>query len=86
MSIRNIGRDLDFQFDHVFGDNCTQEQIFDSVKHVVEGVMEGFNGSLLAYGQVSSVTRVASSLVVHTVSQWPSRESGNVADSFSSRL
>lgn len=52
VSIRNIGRDLDFQFDHVFGDNCTQDQVFDSVKHVVEGVMEGFNGSLLAYGQV----------------------------------
>jgi hypothetical protein len=30
----------------------SRRQLFDSVKHVVTGVMEGFNGSLFAYGQV----------------------------------
>lgn len=56
VAIRNIGRDLDFQFDHVFGESSTQEQIFGAVRHVVQGVMEGFNGSLLAYGQVSPLS------------------------------
>lgn len=45
---------MDFRFDRVFHNNCTQKDIFESVAHVVQGVLEGFNGSLMAYGQTSS--------------------------------
>lgn len=45
---------MEFRFDRVFHNNCTQKDIFDSVAHVVQGVLEGFNGSLMAYGQTSS--------------------------------
>jgi hypothetical protein len=50
--IRNIGRDVDFQFDNVHGTTAQQIDIFNSVSHVIEGILDGYNGSLLAYGQV----------------------------------
>lgn len=34
--------------------NATQAEIFDEVKTIVDSVMEGFNGTILAYGQTSS--------------------------------
>ena len=44
-----------FKFDGVFDMHSTQRQVFDeSVKPIVASVMEGFNGSILAYGQTSS--------------------------------
>lgn len=45
---------MDFSFDRVFNATSTQADVFSSVKHVVSGVMEGYNGTLLAYGQTSS--------------------------------
>lgn len=44
-----------YNFDGVFNHTTTQENIFEkSVKSIVEGVMEGFNGTVFAYGQTSS--------------------------------
>lgn len=43
-----------FTFDKVFGENSTQEQIFDEVRGVVGAVMDGFNGAVMAYGQTSA--------------------------------
>ena len=43
-----------FYFDKVFLPDTTQSTIYDSVEHIVSGVMSGFNGTLLAYGQTSS--------------------------------
>jgi len=43
-----------FSFDKMFGFDTTQEQIFNDVKGVVEAVMDGINGTILAYGQTSS--------------------------------
>lgn len=46
---------LHFTFDRVFNPSSTQEEIYEfSAKHVVESVMQGFNGTILAYGQTSS--------------------------------
>ena len=46
---------LTFNFDRVFPPSSTQEEIYEfSAKHVVESVMQGFNGTILAYGQTSS--------------------------------
>jgi len=39
----------------VFDYNTTQVQIFDySARHIVDSVLEGFNGTIFAYGQTSS--------------------------------
>jgi kinesin family protein 5 len=43
-----------FTFDKIFGIGATQSQIFDAVSGIVDSVMEGFNGTILAYGQTSS--------------------------------
>jgi kinesin family protein 5 len=43
-----------FKFDKVFGKDSTQIQVFDEVKGVVDSVMSGFNGTILAYGQTSA--------------------------------
>ena len=40
--------------DKIFGVDTTQSQLFESVEGVVDSVMEGFNGTILAYGQTSS--------------------------------
>ena len=46
---------LHFTFDRIFNPSSTQEEIYEySAKHVVESVMQGFNGTVLAYGQTSS--------------------------------
>ena len=43
-----------FNFDKVFGADCTQMDIYTEVKTVVDSVMSGFNGTIMAYGQTSA--------------------------------
>lgn len=51
-----------FTFDAVFGPAATQRQIYDAcAARVVESVLEGYNGTIFAYGQVGrDVTYVLS--------------------------
>lgn len=55
VNIRTPERMLDFAFDRVFTESSTQADVYKSVRHVVLAVMEGFNGTLLTYGQVRLV-------------------------------
>ncbi|XP_016302313.1 kinesin heavy chain-like [Sinocyclocheilus anshuiensis] len=42
-------------FDRVFPPNTTQEQVYDTcAKQIVKDVLEGYNGTIFAYGQTSS--------------------------------
>jgi kinesin family protein 5 len=44
-----------FQFDRAFSFETVQSEIFEvAAKPVVESVLEGFNGTIFAYGQTSS--------------------------------
>lgn len=44
-----------FNFDRTFDMNSTQEEVYTySAKPVVDGVLEGFNGTVFAYGQTAS--------------------------------
>ncbi|CDS09939.1 hypothetical protein LRAMOSA02616 [Lichtheimia ramosa] len=44
-----------FTFDHVFGTDSTQEQVFSSVaSKLVDRFIDGYNVTILAYGQTSS--------------------------------
>ncbi|CAG8557098.1 10197_t:CDS:2, partial [Acaulospora colombiana] len=44
-----------YTFDHVFGPEAIQKDIYDrSVKNMVDKFLEGFNVTILAYGQTSS--------------------------------
>lgn len=52
VNVRTPERVLDFSFDRVFTASATQADVYASVRHVVLGVMDGFNGTLLTYGQV----------------------------------
>ena len=46
---------LDFTFDRVYGPDVKQEEIFESAaKPIVNGAMEGYNGTLFVYGQTGS--------------------------------
>lgn len=46
---------LKFNFDRVFDMNTNQKEVFqDAGLEIVESVLEGFNGTVLAYGQTSS--------------------------------
>ena len=52
---QNIGGNAKFNFDQVFNSNAPQALIYEqAVKPIVLGVMEGFNGTVFAYGQTSS--------------------------------
>jgi kinesin family member 21 len=52
--IRAGGESL-FSFDYVFGDDCTQDNIYDDcVSDLLEAAFEGFNATILAYGQTGS--------------------------------
>ncbi|KAM4606036.1 kinesin-1 heavy chain-like [Polymixia lowei] len=44
-----------YYFDRVFGSNTTQEQFYNAVaQKIVKDVLEGYNGTIFAYGQTSS--------------------------------
>ncbi|KDO20679.1 hypothetical protein SPRG_13431 [Saprolegnia parasitica CBS 223.65] len=44
-----------FTFDNVFGEDSTQQEVFEAVaKPVVADVLEGYNATIFAYGQTSS--------------------------------
>ena len=44
-----------FQFDRVFTTSATQEAVYNTTaKPVVYSVLDGFNGTVFAYGQTSS--------------------------------
>ncbi|KAG2229347.1 hypothetical protein INT48_004098, partial [Thamnidium elegans] len=44
-----------FSFDHVFGTNSTQEEIFSALgENLIRKFVEGYNITILAYGQTSS--------------------------------
>lgn len=46
---------INYNFDTVFDPKSKQEDVYDcAVKPIVESVLEGFNGSIMAYGQTSS--------------------------------
>lgn len=55
----------DFFFDSVFDANVTQKHIYDvCASGVVESVLNGYNGTIFAYGQV--IQLYLKSCVVHT--------------------
>ncbi|KAM9860980.1 kinesin-like protein KIF18A [Aulostomus maculatus] len=48
---KKANKDLKFVFDHVFGEDSTQVDIFENTtKGVIDGVMNGFNCTVFAYG------------------------------------
>uniref|UniRef100_A0A8P4GKY1 Kinesin-like protein n=1 Tax=Dicentrarchus labrax TaxID=13489 RepID=A0A8P4GKY1_DICLA len=48
---KRANKDLKFVFDHVFGEDSTQVDIFENTtKVVLDGVMNGFNSTVFAYG------------------------------------
>lgn len=51
-TINNTKLEHQFKFDKIFDSTCSQEEIFDTVKEVVQGALEGYNGTIFAYGQV----------------------------------
>jgi len=45
----------DFTFDAVFDENATQQMLFDDTAlEIVDSVMDGFNGTIFAYGQTGA--------------------------------
>ena len=48
------GANNDFKFDRVFGQDSTQESVFDEVKNFVQSALDGYNVSLLASGQTGA--------------------------------
>lgn len=46
---------LTFTYDYIFTPESTQEDVFDiSAKPIIEDVIQGFNGTIFAYGQTAS--------------------------------
>ena len=42
------------EFDRVFGENTSQEVVYESVRSAVGNVLKGYNASILAYGQTNT--------------------------------
>ncbi|XP_018423053.1 PREDICTED: kinesin-like protein KIF18B [Nanorana parkeri] len=48
---RRKGKDLKFIFDHVFGEQSRQQEVFEhTTKPIIDGVLNGYNCSVFAYG------------------------------------
>jgi hypothetical protein len=41
-------------YDRVFGDNATQEDVFDDTRYLVQSAVDGYNVCIFAYGQTGS--------------------------------
>ena len=51
----SVGEPLKFSFDYIFGPSAMQKEVYEvAAKPIVEAVMQGFNGTVFAYGQTSS--------------------------------
>lgn len=49
------GKQRDFYFDYVFGDDTTQDQVYDKLaRPIVNDVLRGYNGTIFAYGQTGT--------------------------------
>lgn len=49
-----LGADKAFTYDYVFDVSSSQAQIYgDCVERLVDGALKGYNGTVLAYGQVN---------------------------------
>ena len=45
----------EFKFAQVFEEKATQDEVFETVaQHMVDAFLEGYNGTIFAYGQTSS--------------------------------
>ena len=45
----------EFKFNTVFEEDASQEEVFETVaRHMVDAFLEGYNGTIFAYGQTSS--------------------------------
>ena len=43
-----------FTFDSVLGDASSQKDVYNACDHIVNGVFDGYNGTIFAYGQTAS--------------------------------
>ena len=56
-SVEIMGEHFDkryFTFDKLYSNDCQQSEIFESVVEIVDSIMNGYNGTVLAYGQTSA--------------------------------
>jgi kinesin family protein C1 len=44
-------KNCEFKFDHVFGPDTRQEEVFETVSPLIESALDGFNVCLFAYGK-----------------------------------
>lgn len=69
-----IGADRGFTFDHVFDMPTPQMNVYaDCVHNLVEGIFDGFNATVLAYGQVMRMKKgpfVNFALILIRYSAW----------------
>jgi kinesin family member 11 len=51
----STGKQREFMFDYVFGPSSSQDYVYDRVaRPVVNDVLNGFNGTIFAYGQTGT--------------------------------
>ena len=55
MQVSQRGKEKQFAFDYVFDRHISHEAVFDkSVKFAIDGVLDGFNATVFAYGATGS--------------------------------
>ena len=49
------GREQTYKFDNVFPPSASQQEVYDgTAKHVIDGVLDGYNATVFAYGATGS--------------------------------
>ena len=53
--VHSSGKSREFVYDHAFGPDCEQDEIFEAIaRPIVDDFLGGRNGTLFAYGQTGS--------------------------------
>ncbi len=54
ISLTDKKRSVTCQYEHVFPETSTQDDIFENVQPLLNDVLNGYNGCIFAYGQTSA--------------------------------
>jgi hypothetical protein len=65
------GNRSEFHIDNVFEQSCSQGEVFTvSTQPIIDAVMEGFNGTIFAYGQTGILRQCETLLLISRITHF----------------
>ncbi|KAM0688207.1 hypothetical protein COBT_000537 [Conglomerata obtusa] len=85
LDLREYIQEHNYTFDYIFDENKKNIEIFESVKNIISHVINGGNGSIIAYGQTGTgkthtMFHPSNGIVFLSIEEWlKSKENGSIS-------